>query len=167
MHESKRQEEELLKELLQEVRNLNEKIDKLDARISRGVVLKERRKDKIRKQVEKSSAFTYAAGALEMAIGAFVLGFSETIARSFYYFGRMEQFALYWSGGGLIVVGGLFTTLSGYIQGRFAEEKGISKKISIFGYEDEIIFNWKRDMLGIISTIVAILGIALVIVSLI
>lgn len=159
MNETEKEQEKLLKELIEQVQSLNQKIDHIASYIFHGIALRENKKEKLRRQTEHSLTFTYAVGAVAIAVSALLLGFAQTVADSFYIEGKYSSISPYWNGSGCILLSGLLFTICGFIEGKLSEEVGIVKKFSIFGLTHEIIFNWKKDIPTLISFTIGIYGV--------
>jgi hypothetical protein len=163
MGEKETEQEKLLRELTEQVHHLNEKIDKIESRISHGVTLKQTKKDLIKKRVEQSSAFAYAIGGLGVAMGIALLSLYQNIGYALLLIGRSDVFIDYVLGSGMVMISGGLMISCGYTQGRYAGEGNFIKKVSFLGYKDEIVFNWKRDIPIIICSILCLCGMALLV----
>lgn len=164
MHETATEEEKLLKQLIQEIRILNEKIDTLPSKISRELILKPQKKkkrEKIKEKLKASANFSYALGGLAIAVAALLFGFSQQIATFAYYSGSAEKFYLFWDGCGLLLLSGVILILGGFIEDRYSDEIGTIRKFKIFGHKIEIITNWKREILPIVSFVILAFGVIL------
>lgn len=163
MHKSQTEEEDLLKQLIEEIHLLNKKIDKLSLRISPKAKRKPSKKDRIKQRLKKEAAFSYAIGALTVGVSALLFSFSEQIAFSLYYSeGTLKKFYLYWYGCGFLLLGGILYIFCGYIAARYSDEIGTIRKFKIFKREIEIVTQWKRDIPTAISTVLSLLGAVLI-----
>jgi hypothetical protein len=151
MDKPETKEEKLLKQLIEEVRTLSMKLDNMSSRISNGATLKHRKKEKVKEAVDRSVNFSYALGGLAIACSALLFSFSQTVAFILNNRGVPEKFYFYWGGSGLWLLSGCITILSGFIEGRYSDRIGTTRRFVLLGRKVEIVTYWKRDILSIFA----------------
>lgn len=157
MVDTKSTDEEILKQLIEEMHVLNEKIDALSLKYSQEKNLNQR-KNIIKEKCEKQSNFCYVLGGLAIALASLMLGFSQTLSVYFYYVGY-EKMNYFLFGNGLIIFAGLLMIFSGYNIAKYSNRIGSVKKIKILGRKGEVAYFWKRDIPIMVATVFVFAGI--------
>lgn len=164
--EKSKENDELLKKLVEEIRELGNKIDKLSLLIAQDLGTKPTVKAReVQKKIRASSDLSYALGGICMVVAAVLLGFSKEIATLALFAGSLEHFYLYWWGSGCLLLSGCFWAVDGYIDSRYVDVVGTVKKVRFAGHEIELLYYWKRELFAIIAFIFTVTGFVLLLKS--